>query len=82
MSPFSTPVLLGAALLSSPALWLSLTGHMRAEVALSRYLVAVVVCWLALALFVSLVGPPPGRTRQPAAAATEDAEPEPDRADV
>ena len=67
MSPFSAPVLLGAAVLSSPALWGSLTGHMRLEVGLTRYLITVVICWLALAAFLSLVGPPPRQTpEQPA----------------
>jgi uncharacterized membrane protein YdfJ with MMPL/SSD domain len=59
MSPFSTPVLLGAAVLSSPTLWHSLTGQMRLEVGLTRYLITVVICWAALAVFASLVGPPP-----------------------
>jgi hypothetical protein len=72
MSPFSTPVLLGAALLSSPALWRSLTGHMRLEVGISRYLIAVVICWLALALFVSVVGPAPRQTAEPEAASKDE----------
>jgi uncharacterized membrane protein YdfJ with MMPL/SSD domain len=67
MSPFSAPVLLGAAVLSSPALWRSLTGHMRLELGLTRYLITVVICWLALAAFVCLVGPPPRKApEQPA----------------
>ena len=39
MSPFSTPVLVGAALVSSPALWNVLQGTAPAEVALVPALV-------------------------------------------
>lgn len=67
MSPFSTPVLLGAAVLSSPTLWRAVTGHMRLEVGLTRYLITVVICWVALAIFVSLVGPPPAKAPEQAA---------------
>jgi uncharacterized membrane protein YdfJ with MMPL/SSD domain len=67
MSPFSTPVLLGAAVLSSPALWHAMTGQMRLEVGVTRYLITVVICWVALAVFVSLVGPPPPKAPEPAA---------------
>ena len=43
MSPFSAPVLVGAALVSSPALWNVLQGDSPPEVALSRYLVSIVL---------------------------------------
>lgn len=59
MNPFSLPVLGGAALVSSPALWNSVAGETALRVGLSRYLVAVVVCWLALSLLAMVVGPVP-----------------------
>lgn len=63
MSPFSAPVLVGAALVSSPALWNVIQGTAPAEVALTRYLVSVVLCWMALAVVAFVVGPvPPPKT--------------------
>jgi hypothetical protein len=60
MSPFSAPVLMGAAVISSPALYRAFVeGTAPLEVALTRYLVAVAVCWGLLALVVTLVGPAP-----------------------
>jgi hypothetical protein len=59
VSPFSTPVLVGAALVSSPALWNVLQGTAPAEVALTRYLISVVICWMALSLLAMFVGPVP-----------------------
>lgn len=60
MSPFSLPVLGGAAVVSSPALWRALVeGTASTQVALTRYLVSVAICWAALALFALLVGPAP-----------------------
>jgi hypothetical protein len=59
MSPFSAPVLVGAALVSSPALWNVLQGDSPPEVALSRYLVSIVLCWTALAVVAFVVGPVP-----------------------
>lgn len=60
MSPFSMPVLAGAAVISSPALWRAfVVGTGSVEMALTRYLVSVAVCWALLALVVALVGPAP-----------------------
>ena len=60
MSPLSMPVLGGAALVSSPALWRALVeGSTPTEVALTRYLVSVVICWAVLAFVSMLVGPAP-----------------------
>ncbi|HSE09781.1 MAG TPA: hypothetical protein VLB29_14040 [Nocardioidaceae bacterium] len=60
MSPFSMPVLGGAALVSSPALWRAIVeGTTSTEVALTRYLVSVVICWMVLAFVAMLVGPAP-----------------------
>lgn len=59
MSPCSAPVLGGAALLASSALWQALVeGTLTLEVALTRYLVAVAVAWVALSAVVTLVGSP------------------------
>ncbi|HEY0775851.1 MAG TPA: hypothetical protein VGD51_17330 [Nocardioidaceae bacterium] len=60
MSPLSMPVLGGAALVSSPALWRALVeGTTPTEVALTRYLISVVICWAVLAFVSMLVGPAP-----------------------
>lgn len=60
MSPLSLPVLGGAAVVSSPALWRALVeGTTSTQVALTRYLVSVAICWAALALVALLVGPAP-----------------------
>lgn len=60
MSPLSMPVLGGAAVVSSPALWRALVeGTTTTEVAITRYLVSVVICWAVLAFVALLVGPAP-----------------------
>ena len=59
MSPLSLPVLGGAALVSSPALWAALVeGTTSTQTALTRYLVSVVLCWMVMAFVAMLVGPP------------------------
>ena len=74
MSPFSTPVLVGAALVSSPALWNVIQGTAPAEVALTRYLISVVLCWMALAAVAMLIGPVPPATPATPAGAPADAD--------
>ncbi len=65
MSPLSTTVLGGAALLASPALYQSLVGGtLPLDVALTRFLVALVVCWLALTLLTEFVFPQPDSVRE------------------
>ena len=59
MSPFSTPVLAGAALLTSPAWWRALEGTGSLSVATTRFLVAALACWLAFEVLAALVGPAP-----------------------
>ncbi len=56
-----SPTVLGAAgLCASPALYQALvTGGMPLEVAMTRYLVALVLCWVAISLVAALVGEPP-----------------------
>lgn len=57
MHLFSTPVLLCAAVISSPALWSSFLGQAPAHLGLSRYLFAVALTWGALTLVATLIGP-------------------------
>ena len=61
MNPLSTKVLGAATLVSSPALWLSLVDRtLPLDVALTRYLVALVLCWAALSLVATWAFPDPG----------------------
>jgi hypothetical protein len=62
MSPLSAPVLGGAALLTAPALWRSVTEAMPLDAALTRYLLAVLLCWVALEVVVTLFGRPAAPT--------------------
>lgn len=74
MSPLSAPVLGGAALVSAPALWSSLVeGTASPTYGLTRYLVSVLVCWLALEVVAMLVGPvkPAGPEQAPEAEETK-----------
>jgi hypothetical protein len=69
----SPPVLLGGALLSSPALWRALVEDTGSPtVALTRFLVCVALCWVALSVVAALVGPPP--RPEPAARDHDDAD--------
>jgi len=78
MSPFSMPVLAGAGVLSSPALWRAFVeGTAPVEVALTRYLVSLVVCWALLALVVALVGPAPEAEPEPSSEETPAPSPAP-----
>jgi hypothetical protein len=56
----SAPVLGGAALVSSPALWDAFVeGTTAPSVALLRFLASVLICWLAFEVLGILVGPAP-----------------------
>ena len=56
MNLISLPVLAAAGVLASPALWqTAMTGAVPFDVAVTRYLTAVVITWLALSLVASLV---------------------------
>ncbi|CAB4773733.1 unannotated protein [freshwater metagenome] len=70
-----SPTVLGAAgVCTSPALYQTLvTGGVPLEVAMTRYLVALVLCWVAISLVAALVGEPPA----PAARATDPGDPAP-----
>ena len=64
MSPLSPAVLGGAALVASPALWSSLVdGAMPLDVALTRYLIAIGICWAVISLVVELALPAPGSVK-------------------
>ena len=61
MSPFSAPVLGGAAVISAPALWGAWVGTTSIQTALLRYLVCAALVWAGLAVVSLLVGPAPRR---------------------
>jgi len=64
MSPLSPGVLGGAAVVASPALWSSvIDGTMPLDVALTRYLIAVGICWVVISLVAELAFPAPGSVR-------------------
>jgi hypothetical protein len=70
VNPLSTKVLGAATLVSSPALWLALVDRtLPLDVALTRYLVALVLSWAALSLVATWAFPDPGsvpvRSEQP-----------------
>jgi hypothetical protein len=51
-----------AAVVSGPALWRGLNGELALDIALTRYLVAVLVVWAALSVVAALVGEAPRQT--------------------
>jgi hypothetical protein len=57
MSPFSAPVLAGAALLTWPAWWRAIEGTGTVSGATVRYLVVALACWVALEVVAAAVGP-------------------------
>lgn len=64
MSPLSPGVLGGAAVVASPALWSSVVdGAMPLDVGLTRYLIAIGVCWAVISLVAELAFPAPGSVR-------------------
>jgi len=64
VSPLSPAVLGSAAVVASPALWSSLVdGAMPLDVALTRYLIAVGICWALISVVVELAFPTPGSVR-------------------
>ena len=71
-----SPTVLGAAgLCASPALYQALvTGAVPVEVAMSRYLIALVICWLAISVVAALIGEAPA----PGSPTARGAEPTPD----
>ena len=74
MSPFSAPVLGGAALVTAPAWWNALQGTSPATDAVTRFLVCVAICWVAFELLAAFVGPAPQPSAPAEAAAEEMAE--------
>jgi hypothetical protein len=60
MRMLSAPVLLGAALCSSPALYQGfVTQTVPVELAASRFAVALVIAWVAMSAVAMLIGEPP-----------------------
>ena len=73
-SPLSAGVLGAATLVSSPALWLGLVDRsLPLDVALTRYLVAVALCWAALSLVAAWAFPDPRTVQVEAARSKQDA---------
>lgn len=69
MSPLSSGVLGAATLVASPALWLGLVDRsLPLDVALTRYLIALVLCWAALSVVATWLFPDPGSIRTEASA--------------
>jgi hypothetical protein len=75
MSPASGIVLGAAAIVASPALWDSLVaGSMPLDVGLTRYLIAVGVCWVLLSILGEMVlTKTPATVRDEEPASTDDA---------
>jgi hypothetical protein len=63
MSPLSGPVLGASALVASPALWSALDGSMPMDVALTRYLFALGICWALISLVTEFALPGPEAVR-------------------
>jgi hypothetical protein len=64
VSPLSPAVLGGAAIVASPALWAGVVdGTMPLDVALTRYLIAVGICWALISIVAELAFPTPGSVR-------------------
>ena len=74
MSPFSAPVLGGAALMSAPAWWNAVEGTVPAAEAVTRFLICVAICWFALEVLTMIVGPAPASPRADGEGAGEAAE--------
>lgn len=61
-----SPLVLGAAAVcASPAVYQAVvTGGMPLEVAMTRYLVALAICWAAISVVAAIIGEPPAPSRQ------------------
>jgi hypothetical protein len=65
MSPLSASVVGAATVVSSPALWQALVDRtLPLDVALTRYLVALVLCWAALSLVATWAFPDPALAKR------------------
>jgi hypothetical protein len=68
VSPLSGTVLTAATVVASPALWSSLVNQtMPLSTGLTRYLIAVGICWALLSLVAELAFPAPGTVKVTAA---------------
>jgi hypothetical protein len=59
VSPFSTPVLGAAFLVTAPAWWSALQGTTPPAEVVTRFLLCVAICWAAFEVLAALVGPAP-----------------------
>lgn len=76
MSPLSASVIGAATIVSSPALWLALVDRtLPLDVALTRYLVALLLCWAALSLVATWAFPDPAAVKRPVEEDPTDDEP-------
>lgn len=73
MSPLSGVVLGAAAVVASPAFLSVADGSMPLDVALTRYLIAVGICWALLSLVAEFAFPTPGAKPARAEAGTDPA---------
>jgi hypothetical protein len=69
VSPFSGPVLWPSLALSSPVLLGAVRGSTTWPQALDRFLIVLVVCWVAVSVVHALAFPDPGAAPQPVDAA-------------
>ena len=77
MSPFSTPVLAAAAVVASPALWSAVDGTLPIDVALTRYLIAVGICWALISVVAEFAFPAPGSVKpEPTPVPVEEGDPD------
>lgn len=76
MRPVSGPTLVVAALLTSPALAGAATGALPLDVALTRYLLVVGLCWVLLTAAAEWLWtePSPAATGEPSPASVPDAD--------
>lgn len=74
MSPLSGVVLVGAAAVSSPAFLAVGNGSLPVDVALTRFLVAIPIVWVALSLLAQLLPAPGTPAEQPATPEEPDTE--------
>lgn len=81
MSPLSTPVLAAAAVVASPALWSVVDGTLPLDVALTRYLIALGICWALISVVAEFAFPAPGSGKpEPAPVTKDDADPDAENA--
>jgi hypothetical protein len=71
MSAPTGAVLAASAVVSSPILWLVYEGSISTEVAVQRWLVSMVICWVAISVVAAFAYSPPRPTATAVEATTE-----------